>query len=177
MLEWHLIFITHLSFFFFRNGIKCRGRCRATLYPCPDDAEERRKMIVQTASRIEDVNTVINSTTAHRTRILVSSARNIKSWFSKVRKIKAIYCTLNLFNFDVTQKCLIAECWCPVTDLDRIRASLAIGTSKSGAAVPSILNRMETDEQPPTFNRTNRMTQGFQVSSHRLLVPSARMFV
>jgi V-type H+-transporting ATPase subunit a len=120
-------------------------------------------MIVQTASRIEDVNTVINSTTAHRSRILVSSARNIKSWFSKVRKIKAIYCTLNLFNFDVTQKCLIAECWCPVTDLDRIRASLAIGTSKSGAAVPSILNRMDTDEEPPTFNRTNKITQGFQV--------------
>lgn len=120
-------------------------------------------MIVQTASRIEDVNTVINSTTAHRTRILVSSARSIKSWFAKVRKIKAIYCTLNLFNFDVTQKCLIGECWCPVSDLDRIRASLAQGTSKSGAAVPSILNRMETNEEPPTFNRTNKFTAGFQV--------------
>jgi hypothetical protein len=29
-------------------------------------------------------------------------------WFIKVRKIKAIYHTLNYFNLDTSQKCLIA---------------------------------------------------------------------
>ena len=68
-----------------------------------------------------------------------------------------------MFNLDVTQKCLIAECWCPVSDLDRIQQALRRGTERSGAAIPSILNRMATKQEPPTFNRTNKFTQGFQV--------------
>ena len=69
---------------------------------------------------------------------------------------------MNMFNLDVTQKCLIAECWCPVSDLDKIQQALRRGTERSGAAVPSILNRMATRQEPPTFNRTNKFTQGFQ---------------
>lgn len=45
-----------------------------------------------------------------------------------VRKVKAIFHTLNLFNLDVTQKCLIAECWVPVRDLHIARKALAQGT-------------------------------------------------
>ena len=59
-------------------------------------------------------------------------------------------------------ECLIAECWCPVSDLDRIQQALRRGTERSGAAIPSILNRMTTRQEPPTFNRTNKFTQGFQ---------------
>ena len=69
---------------------------------------------------------------------------------------------MNMFNLDVTQKCLIAECWCPVSDLDKIQQALRRGTEQSGAAIPSILNRMATRQEPPTFNRTNKFTQGFQ---------------
>ena len=46
----------------------------------------------------------------------------------QVFKIKAIYHTLNQFNMDVTQKCLIGECWCPVEDLEAIQVSLRRGT-------------------------------------------------
>lgn len=42
--------------------------------------------------------------------------------------MKAIYHTLNLCNIDVTQKCLIAEVWCPVADLDSIQFALRRGT-------------------------------------------------
>lgn len=42
--------------------------------------------------------------------------------------MKAIYHTLNLCNIDVTQKCLIAEVWCPVSDLDSIQFALRRGT-------------------------------------------------
>ena len=73
-------------------------------------------------------NQVLGQTQDHRHRVLVAAARNIKVWFIKVRKIKAIYHTLNQFNLDVTQKCLIAECWCPVDDLDRIQQALRRGT-------------------------------------------------
>lgn len=31
-----------------------------------------------------------------------------------------------------------------------------------GSSIPSFLNVIHTDEDPPTFNRTNRFTRGFQ---------------
>ncbi|RWS30062.1 V-type proton ATPase 116 kDa subunit a isoform 1-like isoform X1, partial [Leptotrombidium deliense] len=139
----------------------CEG-FQATLYPCPETPADRREMIGGVVSRIEDLNTVLSQTTEHRHRVLVAAAKNIKNWFVKVRKIKAIYHTLNKFNLDVTQKCLIAECWCAVEDLDRIHIALRRGTERSGSSVPSILNKMETRETPPTFNRTNKFTRGFQ---------------
>ena len=71
---------------------------------------------------------MLGQTQDHRYRVLVAAAKNIKSWFVKVRKIKAIYHTLNLFNLDVTQKCLIAECWCACSDLDKIQMALCRGT-------------------------------------------------
>ena len=46
----------------------------------------------------------------------------------QVKKIKAIYHTMNMFNLDVTQRCLIAECWCPVEDLNEIQRALTMGT-------------------------------------------------
>ncbi|XP_078378211.1 V-type proton ATPase 116 kDa subunit a 1-like [Oculina patagonica] len=119
-------------------------------------------MSIGVNTRIEDLQTVLNETRDHRHRLLVSVAKNINQWFIKVKKIKAIYHTMNMFNLDVTQKCLIAECWCPVSDLNKIQQALRRGTEHSGAAIPSILNRMATQQEPPTFNRTNKFTQGFQ---------------
>ncbi|XP_028408788.1 V-type proton ATPase 116 kDa subunit a-like isoform X2 [Dendronephthya gigantea] len=135
---------------------------RATMYPCPDTTQERREMALGVMTRIEDLQTVLNETEEHRRRLLSTVAKSINNWFIKVRKIKAIYHTMNMFNLDVTHKCLIAECWCPVSDLDQIQDALKRGTDESGASVPSILNRMKTKEDPPTFNRNNKFTEGYQ---------------
>ncbi|PIO22409.1 hypothetical protein AB205_0055000, partial [Aquarana catesbeiana] len=105
---------------------------------------------------------VLNQTEDHRQRVLQAAAKTIRVWFIKVRKMKAIYHTLNLCNIDVTQKCLIAEVWCPVADLDSIQFALRRGTEHSGSTVPSILNRMQTNQTPPTYNKTNKFTYGFQ---------------
>ena len=105
----------------------CEG-FRATLYPCPEAPADRREMAMGVMTRIEDLNTVLGQTQDHRHRVLVAAAKNIKNWFVKVRKIKAIYHTLNLFNLDVTQKCLIAECWVPVLDIETIQLALRRGT-------------------------------------------------
>ena len=70
---------------------------------------------------------VLGQTTDHRHRVLVLAAKNIKNWFIKVKKIKAIYHTLNMFNLDVTQKCLIAECWVATADLDKVHHALRRG--------------------------------------------------
>jgi len=42
--------------------------------------------------------------------------------------MKAIYHTMNSFNFDVTQNCLIAECWVPLHDIKIIQSGLHRGT-------------------------------------------------
>lgn len=151
----------------------CEG-FRATLYPCPETPTDRREMSIGVMTRIEDLNTVLGQTQDHRHRVLVAAAKNIKNWFVKVRKIKAIYHALNLFNLDVTQKCLIAECWCAVSDLEKIQMALHRGTDRGGNTVPSILNRMDTKETPPTYNRTNRFTVGFQNIVDAYAVPSYR---
>lgn len=106
-------------------------RFRATLYPCPETQPERREMSIGVMTRIEDLQAVLSQTEEHRQRVLSSAAKNVRVWFIKVRKLKAVYHTLNLFNLDVTQKCLIAECWCPVTDLDKIQMGLRRGTVSS----------------------------------------------
>ncbi|XP_008328252.1 V-type proton ATPase 116 kDa subunit a isoform X3 [Cynoglossus semilaevis] len=146
-----------------KNRVKkiCEG-FRATLYPCPETPQERKEMLAGVNARIEDLQMVLNQTEDHRQRVLQAAAKTVRVWFIKVRKMKAIYHTLNLCNIDVTQKCLIAEVWCPVSELDSIQFALRRGTEKSGSTVPSILNRMQTKQTPPTYNKTNKFTSGFQ---------------
>uniref|UniRef100_A0A8C7PIW9 V-type proton ATPase subunit a n=1 Tax=Oncorhynchus mykiss TaxID=8022 RepID=A0A8C7PIW9_ONCMY len=139
----------------------CEG-FRASLYPCPETPQERKEMAAGVATRIDDLQMVLNQTEDHRQRVLQAAAKTVRVWFIKVRKMKAVYHTLNLCNIDVTQKCLIAEVWCPVSDMDSIQFALRRGTEKSGSTVPSILNRMQTKQTPPTFNKTNKFTSGFQ---------------
>lgn len=93
--------------------------------------------------------------------------------------MKAIYHTLNLFNMDVTKKCLIGECWVPVNDLPVVRKSLTDGSNAVGSTIQSFLNLIPTNENPPTFNRTNKFTRGFQnlidaygVASYREVNPA-----
>ena len=119
----------------------CEG-FRATLYPCPDQAADRREMAVGVMQRLEDLNTVLGQTNDHRHRVLVAAAKNIKIWFVKVRKIKAIYHTLNAFNLDTSQKCLIAECWIPRLDMEAIQLALRRGTERSGELSNLIPNRI-----------------------------------
>uniref|UniRef100_A0A8V5H3K3 V-type proton ATPase subunit a n=1 Tax=Melopsittacus undulatus TaxID=13146 RepID=A0A8V5H3K3_MELUD len=146
-----------------KNRVKkiCEG-FRASLYPCPETPQERKEMASGVNTRIDDLQMVLNQTEDHRQRVLQAAAKTIRVWFIKVRKMKAIYHTLNLCNIDVTQKCLIAEVWCPVADLDSIQFALRRGTEHSGSTVPSILNRMQTNQTPPTYNKTNKFTCGFQ---------------
>uniref|UniRef100_A0A672Q8X8 V-type proton ATPase subunit a n=1 Tax=Sinocyclocheilus grahami TaxID=75366 RepID=A0A672Q8X8_SINGR len=146
-----------------KNRVKkiCEG-FRASLYPCPETPQERKEMAAGVNTRIDDLQMVLNQTEDHRQRVLQAAAKTIRVWFIKVRKMKAIYHTLNLCNIDVTQKCLIAEVWCPVSDLDSIQFALRRGTERSGSTVPSILNRMQTKQTPPTYNKTNKFTSGFQ---------------
>ncbi|KAI6183007.1 V-type proton ATPase subunit a [Aphelenchoides bicaudatus] len=156
----------------------CEG-FKATLYACPDTPQERREMSTDVMTRIEDLKTVLGQTQDHWHRVLVSAAESVRKWKEDVCKIKAIYHTLNLFNVDKTKKYIIAECWCPVADLEQVRLALDRGSEDSGSTVPSILNQIEASETPPTFHRTNKFTRGFQdivdaygIASYREINPA-----
>jgi V-type H+-transporting ATPase subunit a len=139
----------------------CEG-FRATLYQCPETPDERREMETAVSNRIVDLENVLQTTQDHSVTQLEEIGQQLDMWQQKVTKVKAIYHTLNMFNLDMAQHCLVAECWCPVEDLDEIQRALITGTERSGSTVPSILNRMYTKDSPPTYFKTNKFTSGFQ---------------
>uniref|UniRef100_A0A0A9YYC6 V-type proton ATPase subunit a n=2 Tax=Lygus hesperus TaxID=30085 RepID=A0A0A9YYC6_LYGHE len=139
----------------------CAG-FHATMYPCPYSLNERLSMVNEVKTRLEDLTMVLNQTNDHRQRVLISVARELMSWTVQVRKMKAIYHTMNMFNMDVTKKCLIAECWVPTADLKFINQAMAEGGKQVGSTIPSFINIIHSTEDPPTFNRTNKLTAGFQ---------------
>lgn len=119
-------------------------------------------MLKGVLTRLEDLNMVLNQTQDHRQRVLNNVAKDLPRWFIMVKKMKAIYHTMNLFNQDVSRKCLIGECWIPSKDLPSVQKALSDGSDSVGSAIPSFLNVITSRENPPTFNRTNKFTHGFQ---------------
>ncbi|KAF4527138.1 hypothetical protein B566_EDAN007229 [Ephemera danica] len=163
----HQIFKTVFVAFFQGEQLKSRVRkvCagfRASVYPCPSQADERTATLQGVKTRLADLAMVLSQTQDHRQRVLASAARELGGWTVMVRKMKAIYHTLNMFNMDVTKKCLIGECWVPVDDLQSLRQALADGSKTVGSSIPSFLQVIDTDEMHPTFNRTNKYTKAYQ---------------
>lgn len=79
----------------------------------------------------------------HRTedylrQVLQKASESAFTWVVQVKKMKAIFHVLNLCSFDVTNKCLIAEVWCPVGDLAGLRGALEEGSVSAASllAVP-----------------------------------------
>eukprot|EP01103_Thecamoeba_quadrilineata_P002384 TRINITY_DN12348_c0_g1_i1.p1 TRINITY_DN12348_c0_g1~~TRINITY_DN12348_c0_g1_i1.p1 ORF type:complete len:868 (-),score=155.85 TRINITY_DN12348_c0_g1_i1:42-2408(-) len=134
----------------------------ANLYPCPDSIEARNELRQHVLSRLEDLRVVLSRTKDQCRRTLLRVAANIQNWKIQVLKEKAIYHTMNMFDYDVGRKCLIAEGWCPITAIDEIQYALRRATERSGAIVPSILSVIKTNETPPTYYKTNKFTKAFQ---------------
>ncbi|KFW83245.1 V-type proton ATPase 116 kDa subunit a isoform 2, partial [Manacus vitellinus] len=130
------------------------------VYPYPNNTEERRAVVEGLNVRIQDLTTVLNKTEEYLHQVLCKASESIYTWVIQVKKMKAIYHVLNLCSFDVTKKCLIAEVWCPVADLQSLRQALEEGSS--GATIPSCMETIRTTQPPPTLIRTNKFTSGFQ---------------
>ncbi|XP_041923507.1 V-type proton ATPase 116 kDa subunit a1 [Alosa sapidissima] len=139
----------------------CEG-FHAGLYPCPNAPAARKNMRVNVSTRISDLKMILKKTAEYRQNVLTAAAGHIQDWSTKVRKMKAVYYTLNLCNIDITQKLIVAEIWCPVSDLASVQAALMKGSEQSGCSVNPVLNRIPTSHTPPTFNRTNAFTAAFQ---------------
>ena len=86
----------------------------------------------------------------------------MRRWRTLASRQRAVYGVLNMWNYDLTRKCLIAEAWCPLSTYQETQAAVRRGAARSGAHVPSVVNIIDTDEKPPTYFRQNKLTAGFQ---------------
>eukprot|EP01111_Echinosteliopsis_oligospora_P019970 TRINITY_DN992_c0_g2_i2.p1 TRINITY_DN992_c0_g2~~TRINITY_DN992_c0_g2_i2.p1 ORF type:complete len:855 (-),score=239.34 TRINITY_DN992_c0_g2_i2:45-2609(-) len=134
----------------------------ATIYPCPENPNDRQKFLSEVTVRLQDLEVVLARSLEHRKQVLSGVAMYLQTWKAKVMKEKSIYHTMNLFNYDLGRKCLIAEGWCPQTATEDIQLALRRATQRSKALVPSILSIVPTDEVPPTYFHTNKYTKAFQ---------------
>ncbi|KAA0703735.1 V-type proton ATPase 116 kDa subunit a isoform 2 [Triplophysa tibetana] len=154
-----------ISFWGEQIGQKVQKICdcyHCHLYPHPENDEERADIMDSLRTRIQDLQNVLHRTEDYLKQVLHKASESAHSWVLQVKKMKAIYHILNLCSFDVTNKCLIAEVWCPVSDLTNLRRALEEGSRKGDATVPSFVNRIPSNDTPPTLLRSNKFTSGFQ---------------
>ncbi|CAH0578068.1 unnamed protein product [Chrysodeixis includens] len=131
-------------------------------YPCPHTLLERTERMTKIQNRISDMDQVLSKTSYLRCKALRAVSRQWRVWMAQVRKSKAIYHTMNLFNVDITRKCLIGQCWVPDTDLEDVNQMLLECSIKLQSNVPSFASKVETDDMRPTYHRVNKFTRGFQ---------------
>ncbi|MGH0142987.1 UNVERIFIED_CONTAM: hypothetical protein FKN15_017301 [Acipenser sinensis] len=118
-----------------KNRVKkiCEG-FRASLYPCPENPQERKEMAAGVNTRIDDLQMVI--------AYFCIKLSEHKAW-NQVPSHKVASCSLSL-------------------TVSKAHGRLSNFLERSGSTVPSILNRMQTKQTPPTYNKTNKFTAGFQ---------------
>ncbi|KAK9466199.1 V-type ATPase, V0 complex, 116kDa subunit family [Lipomyces arxii] len=134
----------------------------ADLYSVDEDTAVRRDQVRDVNNGISDVEEVLNTTQSTLKSELQAIAEQLASWMVVIKKEKAIYASLNMFNYDQSRKSLIAEGWCATDDLPVIKATLSEVTENAGLEVPSILNELSTTKTPPTYYKTNKFTESFQ---------------
>ncbi|GMM37624.1 H(+)-transporting V0 sector ATPase subunit A [Saccharomycopsis crataegensis] len=145
----------------------------------PDLIEENLNSI---NSQLDDVNTVLNQTMSTLTVELNLLAETLEQWGVTIKKEKAIYVTLNMFDFDHSRRSLIAEGWVPTDDIQLVRNAMREITetaATNSSTTTIVVNVLETNKTPPTFYRTNKFTSAFQalvdaygISSYREVNPA-----
>ncbi|KAL3616405.1 V-type proton ATPase subunit a1 [Castilleja foliolosa] len=134
----------------------------ASCYPVPEDTTKRRQITREVLSRLSELETTLEAGLRHRDTALTSIGFQLTKWTNMVRSEKAIYDTLNMLNFDVTKKCLVGEGWCPVFAKPKIQEALQRATFDSNSQVGIIFHVMDSVELPPTYFRTNQLTNAYQ---------------
>jgi V-type H+-transporting ATPase subunit a len=134
----------------------------ADLYRVDENSDLRRDEIHHVNTRLSDLSSVLQNTKQTLDAELTQIANNLAAWMVIIKKEKAVYQTLNLLSYDHARKTLIAEAWCPTNSLPLIKATLQDVNNRAGLSVPSIINEIRTNKTPPTYQKTNKFTEGFQ---------------
>ncbi|XP_036406801.1 V-type proton ATPase 116 kDa subunit a3-like [Megalops cyprinoides] len=179
MVQWTVFLI---SYWGDQIGQKVKKICdcfHTHTFAYPESTAERAEILRGLEGRIEDIQTVLSQTEQYLQQLLARAVAVLPQWKVRVQKSKAVQMVLNLCSPSVTDKCLIAEAWCPVSQLPVLQSALGVGGRKSGSGVDSFYNRLPTATSPPTLFATNSFTAGFQsivdaygVASYREVNPA-----
>ncbi|XP_063075365.1 V-type proton ATPase 116 kDa subunit a 3 [Engraulis encrasicolus] len=162
MVQWTVFLI---SYWGDQIGQKVKKICdcfHTHTFVYPESTAEREEMLHGVQGRILEIRTVLSQTEQYLQQLLGRAVAELPRWRVHVRKCKAVQTVLNLCSPSVTDKCLIAEAWCPVRKLLLLQRALIEGTRKSGSGVDSFFNRLPAPCSPPTLFHTNSFTAGFQ---------------
>nr|XP_056706932.1 V-type proton ATPase 116 kDa subunit a 3 isoform X2 [Euleptes europaea] len=132
------------------------------MYPYPEEEAERLETLCRLRTQIEDLTLVLGQTEQFLGQVLEKVLLNLPAWRVRIQKMKAIYFILNQFSFNITDKCLIAEAWCPVRSLPAVQQALREGSHQAGSGVECFVHQVPCSENPPTLIHTNKFTAGFQ---------------
>ncbi|CAO1618414.1 unnamed protein product [Parajaminaea phylloscopi] len=156
-------------FIIFAHGSELLNKIRkisesmgGTLYPIDSSIDKREASLRDVHSRIEDLNSVMYTTSATRRTELVKIAETLSAWADLVRKEKLVYATMNNFLYDSSRKTLIAEGWCPTFAIHSVQLALNRAAENAGTSVPPVLQELKTKQTPPTYQLTNKFSAGFQ---------------
>uniref|UniRef100_A0A8C6PW02 V-type proton ATPase subunit a n=1 Tax=Nothobranchius furzeri TaxID=105023 RepID=A0A8C6PW02_NOTFU len=171
MVQWTVFLI---SFWGDQMGQKVKKICdcfHTQTFAYPETTAEREEILQGLQVQ------VLRQTETYLQQLLVRAVAILPEWKVKVQKCKAIQMVLNLCSPSVTDKCLIAEAWCPTGKLPELQSALREGGSGSG--VDSFYNRLPSSTPPPTLFPLNSFTAGFQnivdaygVASYREVNPA-----
>ena len=134
----------------------------ADIYNVDENSELRRDQIHEVNSRLQDLSNVLGNTKRTLDAELAQIGRSLAAWLIVVKKEKTVYQMLNRFSYDPARKTLVAEAWCPTNTLGLIKSTLQGVNERAGLTVPTIVNQIRTSKTPPTYNKTNKFTEGFQ---------------
>uniref|UniRef100_A0A3Q0SBB6 V-type proton ATPase subunit a n=1 Tax=Amphilophus citrinellus TaxID=61819 RepID=A0A3Q0SBB6_AMPCI len=179
MVQWTVFLI---SYWGDQIGQKVKKICdcfRTVTFVYPESSAEREEVLQGLQARIEDIKSVLSQTENFLQQLLMRAVAVLPQWKVRVQKCKAIQAVLNLCSPSVTEKCLIAEAWCPTAKLPELQSALREGGRKSGSSVDSFYNRLPSSSPPPTLFPLNSFTEGFQnivdaygVASYREVNPA-----
>ena len=134
----------------------------ADLYSVDENSDLRRDQLHEVNTRLGDLASVLRNTKNTLDAELTQIARSLAAWMIVIKKEKAVYSALNMCSYDQARKTLIAEAWVPTNSLALVRSTLQDVNDRAGLSVPTIVNQIKTNKTPPTYNKTNKFTMGFQ---------------
>ncbi|KAK5961119.1 H(+)-transporting V0 sector ATPase subunit a PWA37_001648 [Arxiozyma heterogenica] len=152
-------YIAKNAFIVFSHGDLILDRIRkiaesldAKLYDVDKSAERRSHQLLDVNKSLEDLYTVLETTTTTLESELIAISKELNNWFQIICKEKHVYEALNMFNFDANRKILIAEGWVPKDEIYNLQECLNEMTTNLGLDVPSIVQVLETNKTPPHFS-------------------------
>lgn len=134
----------------------------AKLYDVPTSSDARSKLLLSINQSLEDLYTVLETTTNTLKSELYAISRELDFWYQDISREKSIFEMMNKFNYDSNRRILIAEGWIPTDEIPMLQARMSDMVASLGADVPSLVQIVETNATPPTHHRTNKFTLGFQ---------------